>query len=511
MALPVNEALKSVNGAAMSSSPPFEAEASRWSRGRLSILNSLRADPFWPTRRPLRVATCAVNGSGRPTPLPPGPKGLPIVGSLIPYYRNPYEFLRLNADRYGDVYRVPLPIHDLIVVSHPDDVAAFMDDTSGRYSMFGTTQWLFRWIGRSVPTLEGEMSRERRKMLLPMFGRRHLARVADVLSEEFVDRIGRWGQWADTSKPVNLQHEIAQVTLPAFLRTMFSTSISDKEIREIDVDVRATMRLGASYLLLSTPPNMLPLPGVHSAPHSLLRLVMQVKKIVRRRRHNPVQNPDLLSILLEARYDDESTLSERDLIAELIVLITGGYETIVAAMSWTLALLLKNPEHLVRLYDEVDALGGGVPGVADLPKLAWAKACFDEGQRLQGAPLNWRFAMDENEIGGYPIPRRSVVATSLYVVHRDRRWWGDDPDRYDPTRFVDPDQIHARPRLAFMPFGSGSHHCVGTGMAYMNAQLLLATIFQRYRLEVPEGWEPRHKFAFSTVIEGGLPVTLTRR
>lgn len=221
-------------------------------------------------------------------------------------------------------------------------------------------------------------------MLLPMFGRRHLARVADVLSEEFVDRIGRWGQWADTSKPVNLQHEIAQVTLPAFLRTMFSTSISDKEIREIDVDVRATMRLGASYLLLSTPPNMLPLPGVHSAPHSLLRLVMQVKKIVRRRRHNPVQNPDLLSILLEARYDDESTLSERDLIAELIVLITGGYETIVAAMSWTLALLLKNPEHLVRLYDEVDALGGGVPGVADLPKLAWAKACFDEGQRLQG-------------------------------------------------------------------------------------------------------------------------------
>ncbi|MGC7336356.1 cytochrome P450, partial [Mycobacteroides abscessus subsp. abscessus] len=96
-------------------------------------------------------------------------------------------------------------------------------------------------------------------------------------------------------------------------------------------------------------------------------------------------------------------------------------ETIVAAMSWTLALLLKNPEHLVRLYDEVDALGSGVPGVADLPKLAWAKACFDEGQRLQGAPLNWRFAMDENEIGGYPIPRRSVVATSLYVVHRDRR------------------------------------------------------------------------------------------
>lgn len=511
MALPISDELGSANETGVNSAPPFAPEASRWSRGRLSILNSLRSDPFWPTRRPLRVATCAVNGWGRPAPLPPGPKGLPIVGSLIPYYRNPYEFLRVNAEKYGDVYRVPLPIHDLIVVSHPDDISAFMDDATGRYSMFGTTQWLFRWIGRSVPTLEGEMSRERRKMLLPMFGRRHLARVADVLSEEFVNRVDRWGQWADTSNPVNLQHEIARVTLPAFLRTMFSTSISDKEIHEIDVDVRATMRLGASYLLLSMPPNPLPFPGVQSAPHSLLRLVLQVKKIVRRRRDNPVQNPDLLSILLEARYDDESTLSERDLIAELIVLITGGYETIVAAMSWTLALLLKNPEHVTRLYEEVDALGGNVPGVADLPKLNWAKACFDEGQRLQGAPLNWRFAMDENEIGGYPIPRRSVVATSLYVVHRDRRWWGDDPDRYDPMRFMDPEQVRARPRLAFMPFGSGTHHCVGTGMAYMNAQLLLATIFQRYRLAVPENWAPRHKFAFSTVIDGGLPVTLTRR
>ncbi|WP_083336045.1 cytochrome P450 [Mycobacteroides saopaulense] len=485
------------------------SEDRRWTTGRLSVLGSLRQDPFWPTRRPLRVASSVVSGNGRPGPLPPGPRGLPVIGSWIPYYRNPYEFLRAGADKYGDVFRVPLPLHDLIVVSHPDDVSYFMDDTTGNYSMFGTTQWLFRQIGRSVPTLEGEASKERRRMLLPMFGRRHLSRVADTLAEEFVSRIDRWSVWTGTGQFIDLQHHIARVTLPTFLRTMFSTSISEEEIEQIDIDIRATMRLGATYLLLSAPPNLIPFPGVDSAPRSLLRLVMQMKRIVRRRKENPVDKPDLLSILLEARYDDESVLSERDLIAELIVLIAGGYETIVAALSWTLALLLRNPKHLDRLYGEVDALDGAPPGIADLPNLGWLKACFDEGQRLQGAPLNWRFAMEDDEIGGYAIPRRSVVATSLYVVHRDPRWWGEDADLYDPMRFADPVRARSRPRLAFMPFGSGPHHCVGTGMAYMNAQFLLSIIFQRYRLSIPVGWNPQHKFAFSTVIKGGLPVKLS--
>ncbi|MEU9808522.1 cytochrome P450 [Mycobacterium sp. NPDC050853] len=485
-------------------------EVGRWATARRSVLGALREDPFWPTRRPLRVASSIVNGSGRPGPIPPGPKGLPVIGSWIPYYRNPYEFLRTSAAKYGDVFRVPLPLHDLVVVSHPDDVSYFMDSTTGNYSMFGTTQGLFRQIGRSVPTLEGEASKERRRMLLPMFGRRHLSRVADTLVEEFVSRIDRWSVWAGTGQYVDLQHQIARVTLPTFLRTMFSTSISDEEIEQIDTDIRATMRLGATYLLLSPPPNLIPFPGVESAPRSLLRLVMQMKRIIRRRRENPVDKPDLLSILLEARYDDDSALSERDLIAELIVLIAGGYETIVAALSWTLALLLRNPEHLERVYGEVDALKGAPPGVADLPNLSWLKACFDEGQRLQGAPLNWRFAMQEDEIGGYGIPRGTFVATSLYVVHRDPRWWGDDADRYDPRRFADPARARSRPRLAFMPFGSGPHHCVGTGMAYMNAQFLLSIIFQRYRLSAPVGWNPEHRFAFSTVIKGGLPVTITR-
>ncbi|MBN7552542.1 cytochrome P450, partial [Mycobacteroides abscessus subsp. abscessus] len=84
----------------------------------------------------------------------------------------------------------------------------------------------------------------------------HLARVAEVIADEFVRRVDRWACWADTGQVVDLQHAIAQVTLPAFLRAMFSSTITEQEISETDVDLRTFMSLMASVTMMS------PLPSV---------------------------------------------------------------------------------------------------------------------------------------------------------------------------------------------------------------------------------------------------------
>lgn len=217
--------------------------------------------------------------------------------------------------------------------------------------------------------------------------------------------------------------------------------------------------------------------------------------MIRDRRANPTDDADLLNILLAARGDSSRPLTEIDVYSEIMSAIGGGYETIVASMSWTLALLLQHPEHLERLYDEIAILNGNAPTPDDLPRLPWARACFDEGQRLQGAPINPRYAMEDTELGGYPIPKYTLVASSLYVVHRDPRWWGENAETYDPMQFFDQDRVNARPRLAFQAFGAGPHHCMGTGMAYMMAQYLLAIIFQRYRLHLRPGWQPDNSSA----------------
>lgn len=470
---------------------------------------SVRQDPWWITRGGIPVVSSIARGVGSPALSPPGPVGHPILGSVPKMRREPFEFFRRCAREFGDVYRVPFPLGgSIVVVNHPDYASQVMDDPVGRYSMIGPGQAAMGMIGAAIPMLEGDKFRQRRRMLMPMFGRRHLARVAEVIADEFVRRVDGWERWAGSGQRVDLQHAIAQVTLPAFLRAMFSSSITEREIHETDVDLRTFMSMMASVTLMSPLPNLFPLPGRESAPRSMWRLWRLTRRLIKDRRNNPIETPDLLSLLLEATYDDGSPLSERDLSMELMILMAGGYETVVASLSWTLALLLAHPEHLGRLCAEVDSLNGAVPTPDDLPKLAWAKACFDEGQRLQGHPLNPRFAMEDDVIGGYFIPQYTIVGPSLYSIHRDPRWWAA-PDSYDPNRFMDEAAAKDRPRLAFMPFGSGRHHCLGTGMAYMNAQFLLAIIFQRYRLALPEGWEPKHHFNFSVTLDGGLPVVLT--
>lgn len=503
------------NGIARSIGPKELVNPGHRMTGRRATLASLKGDTFWPTRNPLWFAYNLATGRGPRGPVPPGPKGLPVIGSMIPMARDPFKFFADCAKKYGDIYRVPIPLFPMIMANHPDLTSYYMEDTNLKYSMTAPiqgklAQQVIGRVGSPVQLLEGAALRERRRMLMPMFGKKHLAHISDTFVEAFIDRIDQWGSWADAGLEVDLQHEMHKVTLPAFLKAMFSTSISDKEIEEVDIDIRMIMRAIASGVFMMKPPNIFPLPNTESAPRSVTRVALLCRRLVQERRAHPTDTPDLLNVLLDARTSDGAPLKEGDLIMELVGLIGGGYETVVASLSWTLALLLDSPGDLSRLYDEIEVLGGNPPTVDDLARLTWAKACFDEGQRLQGGPLNGRIAMEDDEIGGYPIQKYTVVASSLYVVQRDPRWWGANANEYDPMHFYDQEQVKVRPRLAFQAFGAGPHHCMGTGMAYMNAQYLLALIFQRYRLRLRPGWKPKHQFTFSTTIQGGLPVTVHR-
>jgi len=148
----------------------------------------------------------------------------------------------------------------------------------------------------------------------------------------------------------------------------------------------------AAAVFLTPAPKNVPFRCRATLPAAWRRLSRWIDEQIENRLANPIEHVDMLQVLLDSR---------RDLIAELAILIAGGYETVVASVSWTLALLGTNPEALQRLIDEVDTLGGAAPQYADLNRLAWVKACFDEGQRLQGHPFHPRIALQDDVIDGY--------------------------------------------------------------------------------------------------------------
>jgi cytochrome P450 len=120
-----------------------------------------------------------------------------------------------------------------------------------------------------------------------------------------------------------------------------------------------------------------------------------------------------------------------------------------------------------------------------------------------------RRVVEEHRIAGYRIPVDSTIVMSQYVTHHDARWF-PEPFRFDPERWTDEAKA-SRPRYSYFPFGGGPRMCIGEGFAWMEAELLLATLAQRWRMRVPESHLVELQPMITLRPKGGMPVRLERR
>ena len=226
----------------------------------------------------------------------------------------------------------------------------------------------------------------------------------------------------------------------------------------------------------------------------------------RRGRGNP---NDLLSLLMAAR--DEETgegLSDKELRDQAITIIGAGYETTTQALAWTWYLLAKHPEIENKLHAEIsDVLGGRTPTFEDLPNLKYTLMVFQEAMRLY--PPIWmmsRAAIEADEIGGYRVPANSEILLLPYITHRSPKYW-ENPEEFNPEHFL-PEKVAARPRFAYFPFGAGARQCIGNNFALMEAQLIIATITQKYRLRLTDEQSLKPETSVTLRPNKGLKMTL---
>ena len=234
--------------------------------------------------------------------------------------------------------------------------------------------------------------------------------------------------------------------------------------------------------------------------------------LIGKRRREGDDSGDLLSILMFAR--DENTvegMSDRQVRDEVMTMLLAGHETTTMALTWTWYLLSLHPEIEHRLHEELDSvLGGRPPGFDELSQLPCVRMIVDEALRLY--PPAWgveRQSIDEDEIGGFPIPRGVQLFVSSYATHRHPDFW-ESPALFNPERFL-PERSRERPKFAYYPFGGGPRKCIGSNFALMEIQLILATSAQRYRLAVI----PEHPVEVQPVItlrpRYGIMMTLNER
>jgi cytochrome P450 len=413
---------------------------------------------------------------------PPGPKGSPIMGVMREFNRDSLGFIERAQREYGDIVWMRFLYVPALFLYHPDDVEYVLVTNPKNFikSMTLRSNFFQRLVGNGLLTSQGEEWKRARRLSQPAFHRERIATYANTM----VDYTRRLTSQWQAGGVRDVHRDMMRLTLQIVVRCLFSADVSH-DVDDIGATLKELVKPFASQATLGwILNNRLPTP-YHFRFHALAKKIDKVVyRIIAERRADGKDEGDLLSMLLAARDEDGSQMSDRQLRDEVMTLFLAGHETTALTLAWSWYLLGTNPEAEAKFHAELDeVLDGGEPTMADVPRLKYTEQIAKESMRLYPPAYGLgREAIDDCEIGGYRVPAGTQVFMFQWVTQRDARFY-DEPLAFRPERWTE-DFIESLPKYAYFPFGGGPRACIGASFAMMEIILCLATIGQRFRLEL---------------------------
>jgi cytochrome P450 len=387
---------------------------------------------------------------------------------------------------------------DVVLLNDPSDIREVLVDKGHLFIKERTQKRMKILLGEGLITSDGETHKRHRRIAAPAFHRQRIQAYAATIVEHAAAMRDEWQAGAQ----IDVAAEMMRLALQVTARTLFDTEVTP-EIHTINDEANAVMEMYNNLVAMPRAEDLLrwrmPVPVLMRFRKSKARLDAVVDSMIatkqavieRATQQGQPLGSDLLSMLIAARDEERSGTNANKLTAselrdEVLTIFLAGYETVANALSWTWLLLGQNPQAEARLHAELDAaLQGRLPALEDLPRLPYTEMVIAESMRLY--PPAWamgRQAIEDLEIGPYRVPRGTYFFFSQYLVQRDPRYF-PDPLAFCPEHFT-PEAKASRPKFAYFPFGGGGRQCIGESFAWMEAVLVLATLAQRWRLQVIE-------------------------
>ena len=414
---------------------------------------------------------------------PPGPEPHFLIGNFPLGSPDPLAVFSGWAREFGDIFYYRAGWIHVYFLNSPELIESVLVTNQQNFRKDRVIQNSRWFLGQGLLTSEGGEWLRQRRLSQPAFHRERLALYARIINgcaEEMLD------SWKDGENR-DVHQEMMQLTLRVVAKVLFSVDVK-QESGEVAAALNLLMKHSSGARMLLPPwVRYLPLPFLIRVRRAVRQLDDVVYRIIRERRRSENDNGDLLSMLMSARDEDGSRMTDRQLRDEVMTFLLAGHETTALSLSWAWYLLSENPEAENKLHHELArVLDGKNPSFEDLPRLCYTEAVVKESVRLY--PPAWslaRTAAEDFGIGGYLVPAGSNVVMSQWIMHRDPRFF-PSPEQFDPGRWFE-EHTQRLPRFAYFPFGGGPRYCVGASFAMMEATLLLAAIAQRFRLRMVPG------------------------
>ena len=396
--------------------------------------------------------------------------------------RDPLGFFTDCVRRHGDLVAMRLGPHHVYLLRHPDHVKHVLQDNARAYAKGPTVSRVRSLFGESLTMVDGDRWRRRRRQVQPAFQRGLHARFASEVSRAVAELLERWRTLAERGEPTELAGEMRRLTQTIIIRACFG-EVCAEELQTLCHALDAAVTHVDRRLW--SPLGWLDVPSPASARYR--RALGEVEAFISRLTAEPRRSEPPPGTMLAALLDATESLTPLEVHDELKAFLFAGHTTTASALAWVWHVLSEHPEARELIEEECLAvLGGRHPSMEDLPGLRDTRRVIEEVLRLY--PPTWltaRSPVEDDSLGGYVIPAGALVLLGPYLTHRHPAVW-DDPERFDPDRFTLA-RAATRPAFAYFPFGGGPRRCIGSAFATTEMQMIVATVAQRYRLELLPG------------------------
>jgi cytochrome P450 len=418
------------------------------------------------------------------THLPPGPR-YPAVVQAVGFWSRPLAWLERCRRTYGTPFTIRLPLSPpFVILADPDSVKDVFRAPPDVLHPGEGAKVLEPVVGASsVILLDEGAHMEQRKLMLPAFHGEKMRALSGLVQAVAEAEVARWPR----DGAIELHPRMQRLTLEVILRAVFGLD-PGRRLDALRERLARMLTFGDRPISL-TPPK----PGTRAAAvlervgpfASFARVQAQadelIFELIDERRGEHAERDDVLAMLLEARHDDGSPMSDEELRDELMTLLVAGHETTASALAWTFERLSRLPDVRRRLVEEIEA------GEDD----AYLTATIHEGLRCRPVlPNNApRLVKQRVEVGGRTYEPGVCLVPNAYLLHHDPAVY-PDPYAFRPERFLD----EPPGTYTWIPFGGGRRRCLGASFALLEMKLVLrAVLAERELRPVGAGFEPARR------------------
>ncbi|KAB1217072.1 Geraniol 8-hydroxylase [Morella rubra] len=466
-------------------------------------------------------------------PLPPGPRGLPLVGYLPFLGTDLHRKFEELAGIYGPIYKVWLGQKLWVVVNSPSLVKEVVRDQDTTFANRDPTiaSLAATYGGADITFLPygHEWKKLRKIFVREMLSNAALDGSYTLRREQL--RKGIRNVYEKIGTPIDVG-QLAFVTLiNGIMSCLWGDTLQGEEGANIAAEYKDLL---AEIMVLFAKPNVsdffpvlarFDLQGIERDAKSIFKwherifdsaIDMRLKYLAKAKeevRGMTEQKKDFLQILLELRERDDAatSISMTQIKALLGDVLVGGSDTTTTMVEWVMAELMHHPDAMRRVHGELTEIVGldCIVEESHVPKLNYLGAVIKETLRLHPAlPLLIpRSPSKSSTIGGYTVPKGARVMLNVWAIHMDPKIW-DNPLEFRPERFLeDSGRLdYSGNDFNYLPFGSGRRICAGLPLAERMLTYVLASLLHQFEWELPPGTELDLSDRFGIVTKKRMPL-----